>query len=79
MAFDYGKLRGRIIEKYGSQSAFASEYRKKYQGGGVSEHTISVKLSGKCFFSQKDIIRFSEMLSIDSIDIPKYFFALSVQ
>ena len=40
MAFDYRKLKGRIIEKYGSQLNFADAY-------GISENTLSLKMRNK--------------------------------
>ena len=40
MAFNYSKLRGRIIEKYGSQSDFAKAF-------GCSDRTLSLKMNGK--------------------------------
>lgn len=39
MAFDYSKLKGRIIEKYNSQSSFANAME-------WSERTLSLKLNG---------------------------------
>ena len=40
MAFDYSKLRGKIVEKYGSQSAFVRAF-------GTSENTFSLKMNNK--------------------------------
>ena len=72
--FDYSKLIGRIIEKFGSRKAFA-------EACGFSENTISKKLSGKIGITTNDIINWSspELLDIDSSDIPEYFFAIRVQ
>lgn len=70
MKFDYSKLTGRIIEKFGSRRAFA-------EACGFSENTISKKLSGKMAITSKDIVNWSkpELLNIESSDIPDYFFA----
>ena len=68
MAFNYNKLRGRIIEICGSQSEFAKLI-------GVSEQTITAKLNGRSSFSQKDILKWSEVLKIDQTEIGIYFFA----
>ena len=68
----YLKLRGRIIEKYGSISAFAEEI-------GVSMVTVSNKLNGKKGFSQKDIILWCDKLDINVADIGLYFFDAKVQ
>lgn len=74
MKFDYSKLIGRIIEKFGSRRAFA-------KACGFSENTISKKLSGKMAITTDDIMNWSseELLDIDSQEIPEYFFAIKVQ
>ena len=74
MKFDYNKLIGRIIEKFGSRRAFA-------QATGFSENTISKKLSGKMAITTDDIINWSDvgMLDIANQEIPEYFFKLKVQ
>lgn len=72
--FDYSKLTGRIIEKFGSRRAFA-------KACGFTENTISKKLSGKMAITTDDICKWSskELLDIDSAEIPEYFFAIQVQ
>lgn len=74
MKFDYSKLIGRIIEKFGSRKAFA-------EACDFSENTISKKLSGKMGITTNDIIKWSspELLDIASSDIPEYFFSIKVQ
>lgn len=72
MAFNYNKLRGRIIEKYGTQGRFAKAM-------GVSERTLSLKLNNKIFFSQDEITKISELLNIVSDEIQVYFFEKEVQ
>jgi hypothetical protein len=74
MKFDYSKLIGRIIEKFGTRRAFA-------KACGFSENTISKKLSGKMAITTDDIRNWSseELLDIDSQEIPEYFFAIKVQ
>ena len=74
MAFNYNKLIGRIIEKYGTRRAFA-------EAVGFSENTISKKLSGKMAITTDDIQKWSskEFLDIEANDIPDYFFAHLVQ
>lgn len=66
--FDYSKLRGRIVEKYGSQRQFADAV-------GVSEQTITSKMNGRVAISQDDVITWSELLDIEAVDIGVYFFA----
>lgn len=74
MKFDYSKLIGRIIEKFGSRRAFA-------KACGFTETTISKKLSGKMAITTDDIINWSspELLDIDGSDISDYFFTQIVQ
>ena len=62
----YRKLRGRIVEKFGSQSAFADKIK-------VSMQTVSKKMNGRGGFSQKDIYVWSEALDIDLKDAGLYF------
>lgn len=71
MTFDFRKLRGRIIEKYGSQDEFAKEY-------GVSRVILSKKMNNKCAFTSSDIIRMSEMLEIPKEEVGAYFFTEKV-
>ena len=71
MAFNYSRLKGRIVEKYGSQLNFSKAY-------GVSENTLSLKLNNKVRFTSDDIVRMTEMLEIDKNDVGKYFFDLEV-
>lgn len=68
MPYSYDKLRGRIIEKYGSQDRFAKKI-------GISSNSLSKKMTGATGFSQKDIDRYSELLGIEKEDYATYFFA----
>ena len=70
MKFNYSKLTGRIIEKFGTRKAFA-------EACGFSENTISKKLSGKMAITTQDIVKWSspELLDIATNEIPEYFFA----
>ena len=63
----FPKLRGRIVEKYGSVRNFAKEV-------GITEGTISLKLCGKTAFKYEDIERFSELLDIPKDEYGAYFF-----
>ena len=63
----YPKLRGRIIEKYGSQTKFAAAI-------GKCRQDLSRKLCGKGGFTYKDIEIWSALLEIDKSEIGKYFF-----
>ena len=72
MAFNYKKLRGRIIEVFGSQQKFAAAM-------GWSERTLSLKMNGMRSWKQKDICLAITLLGLDCTDIPAYFFAVGVQ
>ena len=48
MAFDYSRLRGRIVEKYKNQIEFARRMQ-------WSERTLSLKLNGKVAWKQPEI------------------------
>lgn len=67
MPYSYDKLRGRIVEKYGSQEKFA-------EAVGISTNSLSKKMTGKTGFSQKDIVTWSGMLDINKSDYSEYFF-----
>lgn len=72
--FDYRKLTGRIIEKFGTRKAFA-------EAVGISENSMSQKLSNKMAITTDDIKLWSQpdFLDIPSDQIGVYFFTLKVQ
>ena len=72
MAFDYSKLLGRIVEKYGTQARFSKAL-------GLSEHSLSLKLNSIRGFKQSEISRVCDILEIEHSEIPVYFFTLKVQ
>lgn len=67
MGFVYNKLRGRIVEKFGSQERFAEEI-------GLSNVSVSKKMTGKVQFTQSDIVLWCEKLGIPLEDAGTYFF-----
>ncbi len=67
MHYKYDRLRGRIVEMYGSQEEFAKVI-------GISSNSMSKKMNGKTGFSQKDIIKWSELLDISKSEYGEYFF-----
>lgn len=71
MSFNYSKLRGRIIEKFGSIRAFAEAF-------GVTSVTMSNKLNGKVTISVDDIVKMSapELLDILPSEYHDYFFTV---
>ena len=72
MTYDYSKLIGKIIEKFGKRSAFAKAMK-------LSEHSLSMKLNSKISFKQEEIVKACGLLGIDFSEIPVYFFAVRVQ
>lgn len=72
IAFDYSKLKGRIIEKCGTQKNFAEQL-------GISEATMTSKLTGLTYFSQNEIIRAMNILSIEPGTATDYFFTPRVE
>lgn len=66
MLYRYQKLRGRIVEKYGTNKAFAEKL-------GLSENSLSKKLKGKTGISQRDIQVWSELLDIDPAEYALFF------
>lgn len=67
MGFVYNKLRGRIVEMYGTQERFAEEI-------GLSNVSVSKKITGHTQFSQNDIALWCEKLEIPLSDAGLYFF-----
>ena len=72
MAFNYNKLRGRIVEIYGSQTEFAKAM-------DWSERTLSLKMNGKIPWKQTDIVTAVRLLGLSDSDIQEYFFTVEVQ
>lgn len=66
--YQYAKLKGRITEKFGSQKGFAEEL-------GMTEANMSLKLNGKTNISKEEILRWCEVLDIQTSEIGEYFFA----
>lgn len=68
MAYTYNKLRGKIIEKFTTQGVFAEKI-------GLSETSVSNKMTGKSGFNQEDIVKWCEALEIPLDEAGQYFFA----
>lgn len=67
MEYDYSKLKGRIVEKFGTVSAFADAL-------GIKVQAISPKLRGRKTITKADIIEWKQLLEIDTDDIGMFFF-----
>jgi hypothetical protein len=72
MAFNYNKLKGRIVEIFGTQGKFAEAMK-------WSERTLCLKLSGERDWKQKDILKAISLLLLTEDDIQEYFFTMKVQ
>ena len=72
MSFNYNKLKGRIVECFGTRTAFAAAI-------GITNETLSRKLNGRSHFSNDEITKMCDLLKIDYNRIPVYFFATSDQ
>ena len=72
LEFDYSKLKGKIVEKYGSQGNFADAIP-------VSENQLSSYMTGKKRFTTRIIDRMVVLLDIPVGEIGSYFFTPKVQ
>ena len=67
MAKRYAKLRGRIVERYGSLGSFAEAL-------GITRTSLSYKLSGQRRFNSEEIIEWAKLLGVRTTEIGNYFF-----
>lgn len=72
MEFDFSKLRGRIIERFGTIDNFCVQTKR-------ARTSMSAKLNNKSSFSPKDIYSLVTELDIEPEQIGSYFFTLKVQ
>lgn len=70
--FETAKLRGRIIEKYGTLGAFAD-------AAGCSNSFLSQYMNGKASLDQRTIDKWVALLDILDEDIRAYFFTAKVR
>ena len=66
-SFDYSKLRGRIVEKYGSISKFCDQLT-------LSRTSVDLKLNNKVDISRAEILEWSNLLDIKPEEYSSYFF-----
>lgn len=71
VVFDYSKLKGRIVEKFGTQGRFAAANQ-------LTDRSMSLKLNNGIGLSQEEVLKWCKMLDIDIMDIPDYFFKQKV-
>lgn len=72
LKFNYSKLLGKIVEKYGTQAKFAVAMN-------LSERTLSLKLNSERYFKQSEIEKAAELLDIGCEEYAVYFFTKDVQ
>lgn len=72
MSFNYSKLRGRIREKYNTETEFSKVL-------GMGRVSLSKRLNNSLEFSQNEIIKSCELLGISGKEMPEYFFQAEVQ
>lgn len=70
--FDYRRLRGKIREVFGTESAFSKAM-------GIGRTSMSQRINNISEFSSHEILRASKLLMIPSEEIPQYFFEEKVQ
>lgn len=70
--FDYSKLKGRIIEKFGTQTAFLNNIN-------MSEVTFIKSIKGERAFNQNEIVNIMNLLDLELSDIVSYFFTNKVR
>ena len=72
MSYNYSKLDGKIIEVFKKRYSFAKAME-------LSERSLSLKMTGKVPWKQKEISKACNILKIPYDEIPSYFFTLEVQ
>ena len=72
MPYDYSALSGEINRQYGTRYKFA-------QTMGISERSLSLKMTGKVDWRQNEIQKACQILGIADQDVVKFFFTLKVQ
>lgn len=65
--YDASKLRGRIIEKFGSLMEFSKAAKCSYS-------FLSQYMNGKKVLNQPTMEKWIDLLDIDAVDIRAYFF-----
>ena len=71
-SFNYSKLKGKIVEMYGSQTKFAEILN-------ISTSSLSKKMNGKTDWTQSEILCACDCLNIDKTRVADYFFTTKVK
>lgn len=64
---DYSFLKGKIVERLGSQEKFAKEL-------GISKQCLSVKLTNKGSFTQTQMAKIIKILNLNETELKLCFF-----
>lgn len=67
MPMDYSKLKGRIIEKYGTRTAFADAI-------GITMESLSRRLNNGTNFKADEYVKACDLLDIPPKEMHLYFF-----
>lgn len=67
----YAKLRGRIVEVFGTQEAFAKAM-------GFTTSAISMRLNNKIKWNVEEVFKAKELLKIEDSEVVSYFFTPKV-
>jgi hypothetical protein len=65
--YDYSKLKGRIVEKFGTIAEFSTHL-------SISKVSLSMKLNNKIEISRKDIMEWSKLLDIVPEEYGYFYF-----
>lgn len=69
--YDYGALRGKIKEVYGSEGSFAKAM-------GVTGAAMSFLLNNKHEWGQKKVCKAASLLNINQTEIGAFFYTIKV-
>lgn len=69
--FDFSKLRGRMVEKFGSVSGFSNAIN-------CAIPTVSAKINNHIGITRADVMEWSQVLEIPPEEIGTYFFTTKV-
>lgn len=69
--FDYSRLKGKIVERYGTCKNFAEETNQ-------SISSVTLKLNGKREMKTKEIFAWANYLGIQDAELSDYFFTPDV-
>ena len=65
--FDTNRLKGRIVERFGTLNSFA-------EAAGVNPGTLTSRLKGRSYWDQKEIMKIASLLEISDGELVGYFF-----